>query len=162
MGISVWRFRTDPDTGLLRYDLEPIFQGTLTVNQFEGSLPHNVHVENDKLWASYYEEGVVVWDITVPWDPIFMAQTLHEDDQVCSTWGIYPHHPAHGGDVAYASATGVDPKDGAIIALGSFTGILVILGGLYFLRKAQLEPKQRMGAGQISYDSVADNDIDNM
>jgi hypothetical protein len=145
--ISVWRFRRDADTNLLRFDLPPRYQGILAINQFGGSLPHNAHVEEDILWASYYEEGVVAWNISVPWEPVFMAQTLLEEDGSCSTWGVYPHHPSKGGDVAYASdincgfyvlelealktSASASNQEGTIVALSIC--LALSLGGVMFL-----------------------------
>jgi hypothetical protein len=151
--VSVWRFRRDADTALLRFDLAPVYQGMLHVNQFGDSMPHNVHVEGDILWASYYDDGVIAWDITIPWEPKFMAQSPIEVDSGCSTWGVYPHHPAHGGQVAYASdmycgfyvlelqdlsQTSSSSEDTAVVTLSVSLGLSV--AGVVFLLYKRNQP----------------------
>lgn len=163
--ITVWRFRRDADSGLLRFDLEPTYQGVLAINQFAGSLPHNAHVEGDILWASYYEEGVVAWDISTPWEPIFMAQTLLEEEETCSTWGVYPHHPSRGGQVAYASdincgfyAVALErldvevagSSDPAVITLSVVTGLSLAAASVLCYQRYR-------AAKRRSYESVDEN-----
>lgn len=171
--ISVWRFRRDADSGLLRFDLEPTYQGILAINQFAGSLPHNAHVEGDILWASYYEEGVVAWNISTPWEPIFMSQTLLEQDETCSTWGVYPHHPSLGGHVAYASdincgfyalelvsnseaAVGFFEEVGTAVVVLSLTTVFSagLAGLLCFQRYRANRPYAKMEESVEKYDSV--------
>eukprot|EP00005_Dracoamoeba_jomungandri_P005977 CAMPEP_0174261528 /NCGR_PEP_ID=MMETSP0439-20130205/11478_1 /TAXON_ID=0 /ORGANISM="Stereomyxa ramosa, Strain Chinc5" /LENGTH=601 /DNA_ID=CAMNT_0015346011 /DNA_START=75 /DNA_END=1880 /DNA_ORIENTATION=- len=89
--ITVWEFFKDEEGKILWQD-EPKYLGSLSVNQFEGSLPHNVFVEDDILWSSYYSEGVVAWDISEPTKPSLLA---HEDTSDFTSgffgvWGVYP------------------------------------------------------------------------
>eukprot|EP00457_Paulinella_chromatophora_P003479 gb/GEZN01003487.1/.p1 GENE.gb/GEZN01003487.1/~~gb/GEZN01003487.1/.p1 ORF type:complete len:623 (+),score=85.89 gb/GEZN01003487.1/:76-1944(+) len=173
--ISVWRFRRDPADGLLRYDVAPRYQGILSINQFGGSLPHNVHVEKNILWASYYAEGVIAWDISVPWKPIFMAQTMLEDKEDCMTWGVYPHLSKDNRNLAYASditcgfyavellplSAPITTRNGGVVLGLSLSLAVILMAAIYLytqLKKARrlgrTTPMTRAAAAQEKYNTL--------
>ena len=62
-----------------------------------GVLPHNTHVMGDYLITSYYSDGIVVHDITYPYNMIkvaeydtYVGQTVSYD----GCWGVYPFLPS--------------------------------------------------------------------
>ena len=62
-----------------------------------GVLPHNTHVMGDYLITSYYSDGIVVHDITYPYNMIkvgqydtYVGQTVSYD----GCWGVYPFFPS--------------------------------------------------------------------
>jgi len=62
-----------------------------------GVLPHNTHVLGDYLITSYYSDGIVVHDITYPYNMIkvgqydtYVGQTVSYD----GCWGVYPFFPS--------------------------------------------------------------------
>ena len=62
-----------------------------------GVLPHNAHVMGDYLITSYYSDGIVVHDITYPYNMIkvgqfdtYVGQTVSYD----GCWGVYPFFPS--------------------------------------------------------------------
>jgi choice-of-anchor B domain-containing protein len=62
-----------------------------------GVLPHNTHVMGDYLITSYYSDGIVVHDITYPYNMIkvgqydtYVGQTVSFD----GCWGVYPFFPS--------------------------------------------------------------------
>jgi len=60
-------------------------------------------VDGDKLWMSYYSEGVLVYDITDPTTPNNIGQkdTSTYDSGFHGVWGIFPYTNEE--NVAYAS-----------------------------------------------------------
>eukprot|EP00301_Raphidiophrys_heterophryoidea_P006299 c12554_g2_i1.p1 GENE.c12554_g2_i1~~c12554_g2_i1.p1 ORF type:complete len:454 (+),score=128.00 c12554_g2_i1:107-1468(+) len=80
------------------YDIrDPIYTQYITnisVNAFNETIPHNVIVEGDLLWASYYSEGVLVWDVQC--NAAKLTQVAHIDTSIGfyngyhGVWGIYP------------------------------------------------------------------------
>ena len=62
-----------------------------------GVLPHNTHVMGDYLITSYYSDGVVVHDITYPYNIIKVAEYDTYPGQTISydgCWGVYPFLPS--------------------------------------------------------------------
>ena len=62
-----------------------------------GVLPHNTHVMGDYLITSYYSDGIIVHDITYPYNMIkvgqfdtYVGQTVSYD----GCWGVYPFFPS--------------------------------------------------------------------
>jgi choice-of-anchor B domain-containing protein len=62
-----------------------------------GVIPHNTHVMGDYLITSYYSDGIVVHDITYPYNMIkvgqfdtYVGQTVSYD----GCWGVYPFFPS--------------------------------------------------------------------
>jgi choice-of-anchor B domain-containing protein len=62
-----------------------------------GVIPHNTHVLGDYLITSYYSDGIVVHDITYPYNMIkvgqfdtYVGQTVSYD----GCWGVYPFFPS--------------------------------------------------------------------
>lgn len=62
-----------------------------------GVIPHNTHVMGDYLITSYYSDGIVVHDITYPYNMIkvaeydtYVGQTVSYD----GCWGVYPFLPS--------------------------------------------------------------------
>lgn len=64
-----------------------------------GAMAHNALVKGDSLYVSYYHDGVYVFDITDPTNPVAVAyydtfeeQTGYNDYQ--GAWGVYPFLPS--------------------------------------------------------------------
>jgi choice-of-anchor B domain-containing protein len=62
---------------------------------------HNVTVKNDTAWCSWYEEGVLVFDVTDPFDPIQIGSfdtgpdtTLPFPSNFAGCWSVYPFLPS--------------------------------------------------------------------
>lgn len=62
-----------------------------------GVIPHNTHVKGDYLITSYYSDGIVIHDITYPYNIIkvgsydtYPGQTIGFD----GCWGVYPFLPS--------------------------------------------------------------------
>ena len=69
---------------------EPLLAPSQTNN-----VPHNPFVRGDHLYISYYQDGVQVYDITNPLDPVKVAYYDTNPDNVIYTgysnnWGVYP------------------------------------------------------------------------
>jgi choice-of-anchor B domain-containing protein len=65
-------------------------------NQF--SIPHNLVVSCDKLYASYYYDGLQVYDISDPQNPIrthyLQTSNISHRDNYEGAWGVYPFLPS--------------------------------------------------------------------
>lgn len=72
------------------------------LQQFDGTLPHNVFVtraghpaspEREILWCSFYAMGIVAWDISVPGKPVLIDQldTSSFTGGFYGVWGVYPY-----------------------------------------------------------------------
>jgi len=77
-------------------DLHNIFQvGELfVVANNKGAVAHNVHVRDNRLWISYYSQGSIVYDITVPDKPVLIGQYDTSPGipfGMDGTWGQYPY-----------------------------------------------------------------------
>ena len=62
-----------------------------------GIIPHNTHVMGDYLITSYYSDGVVIHDITYPYNIIKVAEYDTYEGQTISydgCWGVYPFLPS--------------------------------------------------------------------
>lgn len=62
-----------------------------------GIIPHNTHVMGDYLITSYYSDGVVIHDITYPYNIIKVAEYDTFEGQTISydgCWGVYPFLPS--------------------------------------------------------------------
>lgn len=62
-----------------------------------GIIPHNTHVKGDYLITSYYSDGVVIHDITYPYNIIKVAEYDTFEGQTISydgCWGVYPFLPS--------------------------------------------------------------------
>ncbi len=62
-----------------------------------GIIPHNTHVKGDYLITSYYSDGVVIHDITYPYNMIKVAEYDTYEGQTISydgCWGVYPFLPS--------------------------------------------------------------------
>jgi len=62
-----------------------------------GVIPHNTHVKGDYLITSYYSDGVIIHDISSPFNAIkvghfdtYPGQTINYD----GCWGVYPFLPS--------------------------------------------------------------------
>mmetsp|Transcript_19004 Transcript_19004/g.21170 ORF Transcript_19004/g.21170 Transcript_19004/m.21170 type:complete len:192 (-) Transcript_19004:36-611(-) len=89
--ITVWKMFDTPE-GEIDWNTQPKYLGSLTSNQFQGTLPHNVLVKDDILWAAFYSEGVIAWNITTPDKPTLLAhyQTSKIERGLAGVWGVYP------------------------------------------------------------------------
>ncbi len=62
-----------------------------------GIIPHNTHVKGDYLITSYYSDGIVIHDITYPYNMIKVAEYDTYEGQTISydgCWGVYPFFPS--------------------------------------------------------------------
>lgn len=62
-----------------------------------GIIPHNTHVKGDYLITSYYSDGIVIHDITYPYNMIKVAEYDTYEGQTISydgCWGVYPFLPS--------------------------------------------------------------------
>jgi choice-of-anchor B domain-containing protein len=62
-----------------------------------GIIPHNTHVMGDYLITSYYSDGIVIHDITYPYNMIKVAEYDTYEGQTISydgCWGVYPFFPS--------------------------------------------------------------------
>ncbi len=69
---------------------EPLLAPTHTDN-----VPHNPYIKDNYLYVSYYEDGVQIWDITDPLNPVKHGyyDTAPENTNYNGTdknWGVYP------------------------------------------------------------------------
>ena len=79
-------------------DLDDITLNTIFRSN-EGAMAHNVLVHGNMLYVSYYHDGIVVFDITDPANPILVASydTFEEQngyDNYQGAWGVYPFLPS--------------------------------------------------------------------
>ncbi len=67
-------------------------------NENEYSIPHNQIVHDNKLYSSYYYDGLVVWDLDNPAEPTLSwhyATTDYPHQQNYEgAWGVYPFLPS--------------------------------------------------------------------
>ena len=62
-----------------------------------GIIPHNTHVKGNYLITSYYSDGIVIHDITYPYNMIKVAEYDTYEGQTISydgCWGVYPFFPS--------------------------------------------------------------------
>jgi choice-of-anchor B domain-containing protein len=96
-------FTTDEISGafIAAYDIsDPI--NIVEVDRIQNSpgsgiIPHNTHVMGDYLITSYYSDGVVIHDITYPYNMIKVAEYDTYEGQTISydgCWGVYPFLPS--------------------------------------------------------------------
>lgn len=84
-------------------NIEPA--GEMSVHVERSTIPHNVYINGDLMWMSYYSEGVVSYDISEnPANPILIGHydTSPFDTGFHGVWGIYPFVPDNV-NVTYAS-----------------------------------------------------------
>jgi choice-of-anchor B domain-containing protein len=69
----------------------------LSFNSNPGATPHNVIWTGNRLWTSAYEDGVVMWDMTNPLNPVIGASydTYPQNpagvyNGLTGCWGVYP------------------------------------------------------------------------
>jgi choice-of-anchor B domain-containing protein len=62
------------------------------------SIPHNVIFHNDKLYTSYYYDGLQVYDLTDPANPVrthyYDTYAGQDRDNYEGAWGVYPFLPS--------------------------------------------------------------------
>ncbi|MFN0204549.1 MAG: choice-of-anchor B family protein [Bacteroidia bacterium] len=63
------------------------------------SMPHNIHVKNDYGVTSYYQDGVVIFDVARPHNLVEVAhydtyQPTGSTAQFDGAWGVYPYLPS--------------------------------------------------------------------
>ena len=89
--VSLWRYDLN-EIGSPNYGSPPHNEGGLSVNQFSGSMAHNVFRRGNWMFASYYETGSIVWDISTPNAPKLAAQYLNTASAAPSSiWGMFPY-----------------------------------------------------------------------
>ncbi len=100
-------FSTDENTGQVvkifdvrklrkSRNAEPDFITTCGIHDAQGSVPHNPYIIGKLLILSYYEDGVVLFDVSDPSHPIFLSQydTYPQNglgySDLNGCWHIYP------------------------------------------------------------------------
>lgn len=67
-------------------------------DSWSGEIPHNAIVRGDRLYVSYYYDGLQVWDISDPENPVRVAyhDTYCQPNEVffAGMWGVYPLLPS--------------------------------------------------------------------
>lgn len=62
------------------------------------SIPHNVLIKDDIVYVSYYYDGVYVWDISDPLNPILLGfydtSEIPNGNSYQGCWGVYPLLPS--------------------------------------------------------------------
>ena len=77
------------------------------------------------MWASYYEQGTAVWDITDPALPSLIGHYLRTSVAKTSIWGVYPYTGIEENTVVYSS----DIENGLqVLALEG-----ILLASLHFI-----------------------------
>ncbi len=84
-----------------------------------GSIPHNPFIKGNKLFISYYHDGVVVFDISNPSLPVQYAwyDTYPQNTDYASykgAWGVYPFLPS-GNIIASDIDNGLLVFDGSLV-----------------------------------------------
>ena len=84
-----------------------------------GSIPHNPFIKGNKLFISYYHDGVVVFDISNPSVPVQFAwhDTYPQNTDYASykgAWGVYPFLPS-GNIIASDIDNGLFILDGSLV-----------------------------------------------
>lgn len=103
---------TDPqlvgDWGIVKdLGLDP-FDETQFVSPFE-SAPHDVWVENDIAYVSYWDAGLILLDVSDPADPQFLSQTTYEPGAEGNT---HVAVPAAGGNLVVVGDEDFSPVFG--------------------------------------------------
>jgi len=87
-------------------EVELYFKDPLLAPTFEGSTPHNPFILGDMAYVSYYEDGILVYDLSDPTDPKRVAyyDTHPQNDDIMDPdygyngyrgcWGVYPFLPS--------------------------------------------------------------------
>jgi len=77
------------------------FKNPLEAPNYENNRPHNPFVKDDKLFISYYHDGLVVYDIANPTSPEFYAyydtylpNNGNGYSDYHGAWGVYPFLPS--------------------------------------------------------------------
>lgn len=65
----------------------------------QNAIPHNVYIKDNLLFDSQYEDGLLVYDISVPTEPALLAHyDTHPENTIYNTyrgnWGNYPWLPS--------------------------------------------------------------------
>lgn len=83
MPITIWDLSAMP---LVEY------VGNISINIHNRTIPHNVILQGDLLWASYYSEGIAVFSVADPRSPVLFAHFDSSDytSGFHGVWGIYP------------------------------------------------------------------------
>ena len=75
------------------------FKFPLLAPAHEGSTPHNPYIIGDKVYTSYYEDGLMIFDISDPANPFltgyydtYPSNTTYNGYAGC--WGVYPFLPS--------------------------------------------------------------------
>lgn len=82
-------------------EIEPVgsFLDNLTPNAGNLAVPHNIYIKDNLLFNSQYEDGLLVYDISVPLAPVLVAHyDTHPENTVYNgyfgCWGNYPWLPS--------------------------------------------------------------------
>ena len=92
---------TPSSFGQVDIDFIKSFRDPLEAPQFLNNIPHNPFVKGDGLYISYYHDGVQVYDISDPINPLRVAYYdtyLPNNGSAYSSfhgcWGVYPYLPS--------------------------------------------------------------------
>jgi choice-of-anchor B domain-containing protein len=82
-------------------EIEPVgsFLDNLTPNSGNLAVPHNIYIKDNLLFDSQYEDGLLVYDISVPLAPVLVAHyDTHPENTIYNgyygCWGNYPWLPS--------------------------------------------------------------------
>ena len=71
---------------------------TILSDVYENSIPHNLIIKNNLLYVSHYYDGLWIWDISNPENPIYVASydtyTESNGTSYKGAWGVYPLLPS--------------------------------------------------------------------
>jgi choice-of-anchor B domain-containing protein len=71
---------------------------TLNPNSWAGQIPHNCLIRGDLLYVSYYYDGLQVFDVSDPFNPVKVAyyDTYPDPNEnfYAGSWGVYPLLPS--------------------------------------------------------------------
>ena len=84
--------------------------GSFSIESDSATIPHNIFLKGDRLWASYYASGVAAFDIEKPLQPRLLAVNNSMVDPrygpssgYHGVWGIYPFSEHPSGSITYAT-----------------------------------------------------------
>ncbi|MCB9233916.1 MAG: choice-of-anchor B family protein [Bacteroidia bacterium] len=103
MGIKVLDV-SDPSN----IQVEAVFRSGLLAPGFTDNIPHNIYMKGDIAFISYYHDGLQVYDLSTPSNPVNIA--YYDTDTTpfyfgyFGLWGVYPYLPSGnilGTDIAH-------------------------------------------------------------
>ena len=86
-------------SNLNRINMQSLFRSALLAPLDTMSIPHNPYYKSNTIFASYYHDGVQVWDASNPTNPVKIAYYDTEPNNTnyagyAGAWGVYPYLPS--------------------------------------------------------------------